>query len=149
MYFKVVKFAAKLSAWRVEGGLREVRGAGGKWGVAPARVEWGCVRRARRGAAGRGWEDCLVEAKAEQAARDPVVVDDLCVHHVLRAHERDGGVSQAYAARTGSGCAVGATGAERATVRCVRGAWAVHGRCGACLQSLLLGAMLVLPLPES
>ena len=97
MYFIVVKFAAKLSAWRVDGGLREVRGAGGKWGVAPARVEWGCVRRARRGAAGRGWEDCLVEAKAEQAARvvvdDPVVVNVLCVHHVLRAHERDGGVS--------------------------------------------------------
>ena len=146
MYFIVVKFAAKLSAWRVEGGLRGVRGAGGKWGVAPARVEWGCVRRARRGAAGRGWEGCLVEAEAEQAARDPVVVDLLGVHDVLRASDANGGVfSQSYAAcrrcRTTAGWeARGAqrTDAERATVRCMV-------RCGACLQLLLLGAMLALP----
>ena len=60
-----------------------------------------------------------------------------------------GGVSQAYAAQTGSGCAVGATGAERVAVRSVCGACAVHVRCGACVQLMRLGAMLVLPLPES
>ena len=112
------------------------------------------VRVARRSQTGVGGVGCLVEAEAEQAALDPVVVDVLCVHHVLRAHERDGVVSQAYAAQTGSGhtgsgCAVGATGAERVAVRSVCGACAVHVRCGACVQLLRLGAMLVLPLPES